>query len=213
MHLQLKSIYHMEVNGRMQTFQPGDWLQIDNRATVERLVADNIAWSPQFNPLDGLPPDCGIVSPITFDLDPWRVTVSDSLELPYHHTLFLNPAAPFRAELFGTGFRLLKTWQVVCPLMHYDTLARDVGTSADQQRTAQAMPRGELRFPVYDTRLLYIRRCPDTTLLLTHWQAEEMDDADPTLAFMRALMAHPVEILALPFQWLTVDGRDGYDND
>ncbi len=53
--------------------------------------------------------------------------------------------------------------------------------------------------PVYDTRLMFIRRCHATRELVDEWVAE---DGHRGLAFLRALYRVKPLVLALPTTWV-----------
>jgi hypothetical protein len=114
-----------------------------------------------------------------------------------------------RKILFGIGFNLLSTWQVAVPLMDYKTLARDIGSEADRERAQETLI--DLRVPVYDTRMIFVRRCPEGEALVETWSNMLAIGEEPRLAFLRAVWAVKPLILPLPFSWMTADGKDGYE--
>jgi len=130
-----------------------------------------------------------------------KATESDKPKLAYPLTLLWNPQALLRHELLPVGFSLLKTWQVACPLWDYEILASQVGSPEDRERTKAVVK--DLRVPLYDTNLMYVKRCGDTERLIDQWNAEQGDEK---LAFLRALYMVKPLILALPITWTGKQG-------
>jgi hypothetical protein len=91
-------------------------------------------------------------------------------ELRFARTLVWDTRLAFRAELVSVGLRLLDTWDAAIPLWSYEQLAQHVGTAEARART-QAVVR-DLRVPLYDTRLVFIRRNRAGEALVEAWNAE-----------------------------------------
>ena len=98
---------------------------------------------------------------------------ADSPILEFARTLLWS-GVNFRGDLLATGFGLLDTWELAAPLYSYETLARDVGDRRDREQTERVIH--DLRVPVYDTRLMFIRRCHATRELVDEWVY--VDDRD-----------------------------------
>jgi hypothetical protein len=103
-----------------------------------------------------------------------------------------------RPDLFQAGFNLLARWQAAAPLWSYTELACHVGSEADREATKAVIR--ELRVPLYDTRVLFVRRCDDTRRLIELWLAE-CKRGDARLAFLRAMYQVKPVLCALPAQW------------
>lgn len=126
---------------------------------------------------------------------------SGCYDLPWERTLFLDPAigrVPW--EQIPRGFGFLAQWEVAAPVWSYETLAADVATGAERERTETLV--GDLRVPLYETGLLFVRRCEAGEALLEAWQAEYREGGEPRLAFLRALCRVKPLFLALPRSWL-----------
>ena len=122
-------------------------------------------------------------------------------ELPYDRTLLWDPEAMLKLDLVPAGMRFLDRWQVACPLWSYTELARDIGEEDEREETARVIR--DLRVPVYDTRVLFLRRCQDAEALLETWRSEqEAMRGDLRLSFLRALYRVKPLILALPTTWI-----------
>ena len=126
------------------------------------------------------------------------VKVQAGYDLPWERTLFLDPAigrVPW--DQVPKGFGFLDTWEAAAPIWSYETLAADVAAGAERERTEALI--GDLRVPLYETGLLFVRDCEGGRALLKAWQAE---DGEPRLAFLRALYRVKPLFLALPRSWL-----------
>lgn len=134
-----------------------------------------------------------------------EVVSASSELLPFDRTLIWDPEAPLRLDLIPNGFHLITrfAWQIAVPLWSYEQLARDMG-SEEARAATEAIIR-DLRVPVYDPRVLFFRRCPETEALLETWQEEAgcgSDDDGMRLAFMRALYRVKPLVCALPVTWV-----------
>jgi hypothetical protein len=199
--VKLKSIQFVERQGKLERHNPGDWVHV-GRQTAERWIAQGLATRPNGKIdipagagvwLRGLAvPGCQVLESLPFVED------DGSNCLPYPRTMVWNPALGCRTELLSVGFRLLERWQMAAPLLSYEQLACHIGSDEDRVRT-QAVIR-DLRVPVYDTRLMFIRRCAETMELVKRWL--EDDEGDERLSFLRALYAVKPVICALPTSWM-----------
>lgn len=208
--------YSMEVNGTRKQFQKGDFIDIANKATVQRLINEKIAYVPDYNPLSMLPPDCGILATEMFtppDEYKGLPVQQGSRQLPFHRTLLWDTGnVPFRTSLLLAGYHLLDVWELAVPIYDPDVvLAKDFGHEAARQYTESIIH--DLRVPVYNTGLMFIRRCPNTELLMQAYEEYIQQDLGFDLAFLCALYRVKPLIYALPYTWLTIDGRDGHENE
>ena len=127
------------------------------------------------------------------------VRVQAGYDLPWERTLFLDPAigrVPW--EQIPRGLDFLATWEAAAPVWSYETLAADVATGAERERTEALI--GDLRVPLYEVGLLFVRRCERGQALLDAWRVEGSGDA--RLAFLRALYEVKPLFCALPRSWL-----------
>lgn len=204
MWVQLLTVMQVEINGTAKHLRPGDWVEV-GRQSAMRWIAEGRAISPK--PINELiPSGAGVVlvgenetahaQMGQMGLD---VKLSTIPVLPFNRTLLIRGRVDLRTRLFPVGFNLLDRWQIVAPLLSYDTLAAHLGKEWDRERTKRVIR--DLRVPVYDVRLLFVRKCADTQALLQCWQNECRDDAEPHLAFMRALYQIKPQLCALPTTW------------
>jgi hypothetical protein len=207
MWVRLLSIQNITQRGKLVRFNPGDWVDI-GRQTAMLWISQGAAEIPnperwgKFAISGGAGvrilsnAEGALQHPI---LDPFRKNLEISIgapELPYERTMLWSPALKLRRELIPTGFSLLDTWQIAIPLQDYKRLACHVGGEEEQERTREVIR--DLRVPLYDTRLMFIKKCEETERLLETWRA---DEGDPSLSFLRALYTTKPLVLALPPTW------------
>jgi hypothetical protein len=94
---------------------------------------------------------------------------------------------------------LLDRWQLAVPLIDYTTLACNVGSEEERQCTKQIIH--DLRVPLYDTRMIFVKRSPDTTALIREWREECKPGDDERLAFLRVMYRRCPFVLPLPATW------------
>lgn len=205
--VQLRSVKQIDRFGEKKMAHPGDWVAVGQQLATSWL-ADGSAWIPPQRVTELIGKDHGIVV-LNASAEmikrsgetEIRAVESDRPRLEYPLTLLWHPQALLRHELLPVGFSLLKTWQVVCPLWDYETLACQVGSEEERERTKAVVK--DLRVPLYDTNLIYVKRCGDTERLIDQWNAEEGDEK---LAFLRALYMVKPLILAVPITWTGKQG-------
>jgi hypothetical protein len=205
MWIQLKAIKRILVNGKNETRYPGDWVNV-GKQSARRWIADGAAWDPNADISANFPDESGILVignkvptgvPIALDSIPVKTGLVPYM--PWKHTLIWNPTCPIQSSLVNVGLGFLDVWDVAMPLWDYDVLAKNVGTKKDQEKT-KAVVR-DLRVPIYDTRLIFIRQGRITERLLETWMDEIIEGGDTRLAFLRAFYQVKPLMLALPVTW------------
>lgn len=197
MWVRLKSIQYVSENGRQVTKYPGEWVNV-GRQQATAWLATGQADRPDMPDLQAMP-GCGVVLPPGVKptgMAGIEVSYAEEPCLEYPRTLLWS-GVNFRGDLLGVGFTLLDTWEVAAPILSYTRLARDVGDEEDREQTRRTVR--DLRVPVYDTRLLFLRRCYATRRLMDAWREEQ---GDRSLAFLRALYQVKPLICALPTTWV-----------
>lgn len=199
MYVQLRSVKHIEEHGKLASKQPGDWVNVGKQQAL-RWLADGSAYIPSQKITELTSDDCGVYvrgkAPSDLADSKLPITEGEGAELEYPKTLLWTPSLRLRGELVPVGFHLLETWQVAAPLWDYRELACHIGTDEERGQTEDVIR--DLRVPLYDTRLMFVKRCGDTRELFDAWGAE---GGDEKLAFLRALYQNPVLMLALPVTW------------
>jgi hypothetical protein len=207
MWIQLKSSKNIEVRGTQIHYQPGDWVDVGKQLAL-RWIATGEAWVPEMR-VDAFmnTKDAGVV--ITDHCTVGKTVLGEfksqlSVEcgvprLLWTKNLFWNPQQRLRTELLPIGYHLLETWQVVCPLLPYARLANTEGGTEEQERT-KAVVR-DLRVPLYNPALMFVKRCDDTEYLMNCWDEERVDSGNQYLSLLRAVYRAKPLILALPCTW------------
>lgn len=208
----LKPVARYDLHGGYHVYQPGDWFECNNQEMRALLAERKIEVAQQIIRNELLTNECAVV--ITGgDLQQARAFIASYLTAvftgPPHFpagsksVLWWNAEAPLRLDLMPLGFyRVSAGWQIAAPLWRYnDALARDIGTDEARQRTEEVIH--DLRVPVFDTRLIFIRRDDETERLLELWMQERATFDDDKLCFMRALYAVKPLVCALPVTWVS----------
>ena len=198
--VQLCTTKAIEEQGKMRLYSPGEWVKVGKQLALKWIAAGD-AWN--FRLGNVAPSGCGIAAR-------GKVPEGDYLGLPvstegdglrWPRTLLWDASRlNLRSNILPAGFGLLSKWQVVAPVFSYDVLARDISSDEDKALTRKIIR--DLRVPVYDTRMVFLRRCRDTQRLLALWKQEgERLNGDEKLAFMRAAYAVKPTICAAPSSW------------
>jgi hypothetical protein len=210
MWVQLKVNKAIEIHGDPKRFYAGDWLEI-GRQTALKWQAKGECYIPPVEvkrTVSLAPGSSGIL--VTHGDTQTAKSQLGNLDMqyemgepamPWARTAIWDGQVAIRPALIPLGLQLLDTWEIAVPLVagedSHPRLARDEGDEADRQATAAAI--GDLRVPVYDTRLLFVRQCEATNRLMAAWKRERA--GSERLAFLRALYHTPLLILALPVTW------------
>jgi len=196
--VQLKQAKYITTQGKMTPYQPGDWVKVGS-SMARQWIADGtaIARDPNLNRVQIAPGSAGIM--MFGAKDKIEINIECSLDgdwaMRWERTLFLQGSTPVQAALIPVGFDLLRTWEVAVPLVDYRILAQDEGDEEEQAYTAKVIR--DLRVPLYDTRMIFMRRCESSHALLAQYQAEGFT----RLGFLRALYRVKPLVLALPVTW------------
>lgn len=194
-YLQAMGICRIEEGGTLATYYPGDWFECGKHQARQleangSAIIRNVDKRQMVLELN----DCGI---LVLDgnsegqrqaerlATQYMLEVANGpLRLPFPRTLILADCKP-KARLVPVGFRWLdEGWQLAVPLVDMETLACDVGGPAERMDIANVIH--DLRVPVYDTRLVFVLRCPETEAMVAQW-AEERQYGHDGLSFLRAL--------------------------
>lgn len=196
--VELLAKHRLTINGFTRTHEPGSIVTI-GRAEAQRLIELNkarLAKAEAGSGVSSAPPM--IAKPVVVSSDNPGV-----FPIPYGTLLIWDGTIPLPQERMEAGHKLLDRWQVAIPLCRYDILALHIGSQDERERT-QAIIR-DLRVPVYETGLMFIKRCDETADLLREWHEQKQPYDDPRLAFLRALYVVKPLVLALPHTWVSDD--------
>lgn len=181
----------------------GDWVNI-GRSTATRLISNGEARIIGGLKLDidtnsgvllrGQSPDNVNDLKLAKDLP---VKVGEP-HLAFGNTLILMPGTKVPHNLLGAGFGLLKRWEVAVPIMDGYPLASATGSAKDLEQTKAVIR--DLRIPLPNTNVIFVRQCPTTEQLISQWN-EERKKGDERLAWLRVVYQVKPLILALPPVW------------
>lgn len=198
-----------DATGREVTYHPGDWFEV-NTSLARRLAAEGrVEMQPLTTAQVYELVDCGVC---VRNIEPQNaesalrarypnLQIGVGLSLDFARTLLWDATLSLRRlDLLAVGFhRLARGWQIAAPLWAYQELARDIGTERDRALTEEVIH--DLRVMVYDTRMLFVKRDPDTRELLDTWARERERISDERLAFMVAIYRVKPLCCALPTTW------------
>lgn len=204
--VQLLRSQQIEKNGISRTYHPGDWVEV-GKQTALRWINDGAARSAKPLAVGVLLGNCGIVvlgdagyaGKLDGALPGLALSQAAAPDVPYARTLLWQTSFSLRPELVPLGFKLLDHWEVAAPLVSYDELAIHIGTPEARART-QAVVR-DLRVPVYEPRLLFVKRCRAGRELVSAWNEEKQSGDDDRLSLLRALYRVKPLLCALPCTW------------
>lgn len=199
-----KSIVRISENGQIKTFHPGDWCLMGKQQARDCLTRNEveILKPAVLQSVQDLY-DCAIFLKGELEEIQRGVLVATFPGVPvqqyesypnYGRFLIWDTGANLRRELILTGFKLLEKWQIAVPLCNYNMLASDIGTPKVRKETEAIIH--DLRVPVYDSRVIFARRCSETKKLFEQWQNGSQ------LEFLQALYQSRPVVNALPPSWL-----------
>jgi hypothetical protein len=212
-HAQALKRVRVEEGGQIVTREAGDWVEV-GKQDARKLLAEGAIRLVRAETQDQVwnASECSLV--VYGDVT--NSAAVDSLNIHVHHgaprlvseyNLLWDGGCKLLPLAARAGFLRLQSfedtdaepWEVLAMLVDDETMAKDYGTEAERARTEAVI--GDLRLPVYDTRLLWVRRTGRTTTLVADWAREVEKGADPDHAFLRALYPSCVKICPLPRGW------------
>ena len=216
-YIRLLAVKHIRVAGVQKTYSRGDWVNVGKQAATLWL-ADGSAEIPGPDHTkrevvkELMGPGCGVrvlgESSSTWSSKGFgnclrRLEFSTGpLALPYPYTMIWNASVPVTPQQVLTGFSQITqgqagglAWEMVARLGG-SKLARDLGTDAEKAKTEALI--GDLRVPLYDTSVLWIRRTKNTEKFVRQWTMALKAGEDTAHAFLRVLYAVGVLLCTLP---------------
>jgi hypothetical protein len=206
-----RAITRHSLEGGYLTFQPGDWFECRNQELLELTQAGLVRTTADVLRVEFVGGDAGVlalpgaVPPSTLGAYGLAMQKGDVLALPWKRTLIMDKGVGCTAETVALGMMRLApdsypAWEMVAKLASFTRTLASVGTEDEKARTLEAL--GDLRLPVYDTRLLWVRRTPATEEVIRLWRAEVEQGHDPQHAFLRVVYRNPVALNTLPADWV-----------
>jgi len=215
-HVQALKRVRIEQGGRLVTREAGDWLEVGKQdarrmlATGEiqlpRVEVEEQVWSAS---------ECSLVVYGNTD----RESLVEDIGIHVYHgaprlvseyNVLWNGKCKLLPLAARAGLLRLQSfentdaepWEILAMLVDDEMMARDYGTEDERARTEAII--GDLRLPVYDTRLMWVRRTERTLTLIANWTWEVNEKGtEPNHAFLRALYPSCVKICPLPKRWQT----------
>lgn len=194
--------------GRPVQKHKGDWVEV-GKQTAMLWLSDGSAVAFDAELAKIMPANSGMVmSPssgeplkqqITTTYEGLQVVVGEP-HLPFTRTVLWNTRTPIRHMLFAVGLAQLSKWQVAIPLFNHKLVASQIGNETDRNLTAKILP--DLRVPVYQTDLIFVKKSKSTIALIELW-LEECKKGDARLAWLRALYEIKPLYTAFPASWWT----------
>jgi len=208
MWVQLTSTQQISQAGKPRTYYPGDWVDVGKQTALNWVAtgqAHFVAGTQDGTAI--LPPDgqSGVVTSGNMQAikellamygGSLRVEQTSAPRLMYDRTVILELEALHQPAMIGLGLQLLTTWEIAVPLFDYKLLAASVGTEEEREQTKVIIR--DLRVPLYDVRMVFVRRTPTTVELINSWNAEP---GERRLAFLRSVYKIKPFILSLPCTW------------
>ncbi len=204
-----------ERDGVRETFQPGDWLQVQPRDLLRYQAEGKIQTPSEILKATFDFSHAGILrlckAPI-LPLGDFGISqeAGDFPELPWKYTLITARLA-VNAQNAALGFLRIEAqegwdaFEMAAQLKSGYPLAESAGTPEERALTLATL--GDLRIPMYDTSLLWVRRTEATLDLIGAWTEELRHGADRDHAFLRALYTRRVLLATLPPEWVGAEMR------
>lgn len=209
----LNYVKNIRVRGELKTFQAGDTVNVGKQTALEWII-DGTAKDPfgQMGP-PIIPKDTtefGIVAVAKKGSVPlgglgvYAKTLPITYGLPkvtHKYTCIWSPAKRVTPSMLNYGFlRVLDTWEMAAMLKSLTQQAGDIGSPKEQARTLKAV--GSLKLPIYDARLVWVRRTEASVAVIKQWCTEVQRKADTYHSFLRALYANKAMMCTLPMDWI-----------
>lgn len=127
--------------------------------------------------------------------------------ITHDYTIIWKPPAPVIPAAAKVGLARLHSfegtdaepWEMLAMLASETKWANGFGSREERDKTEAAI--GDLRVPVYNTALLWVRRTERTEAVVARWVAELREGADERHAFLRALYAERVLMCTVNMDW------------
>ena len=205
-----KAIHYGEKNGQRVTYYPGDWVRV-SRSQAIYMQNEGIAEIPENTIYKDLNFDkCGVallngklltLPPGYPRLIPHRNV--DAPCVPFDFTVLWNPNTKANVGLFSAGLHLLDKWEVLIPISSYETLASDIVGKKDEEWANEFLP--DLRVPVFNIDLLFLKKCSATDLLINLWNKGVNEGHSSEISLLCAVYRSLPLLLALPIVWTDVN--------
>lgn len=200
------------LDGGYHTYHPGDWFTANGQEIRELFGRGMIDSTPQVLREEFGLQGAGVLAlgenvPLP-GLDAYGIAFqcAERLALPWGLTVLWSPHAHLTTPGVALGLTRIApapgtmSFEMAVALQSDTRMAGDVGTQAERDKTLALL--GDLRLPLYDTGVIWVRKTPATEEVIQLWQEELDAGADPTHAFLRTIYTHPLLLCTLPADWI-----------
>lgn len=216
-YIRLKRVKHIRVAGVQECYHPGDWVEV-GKQTALLWLNDGSAEipGPDASKMEVVKELIGTGCGVRMRHEGSAASLEQSfgnclralkfslgsIALPYQYTMLWDPSAGVTPQQVLIGFSQITaeekgqlTWEMVARLTG-SHLARDTGSEAERAKTKALI--GDLRVPVYDTRILWVRKTKKTEELIERWATAIKEGENEAHAFLRALYTEGILLCTLP---------------
>lgn len=225
------TVLHVDESGQKKKKRPGEWVEV-GRHQARLWLASGQAEIPKISTRNSIQDYglCGVrvripLFPLSNQIPQYQDSaidisvfgnLADRLTLSYgepaitqDYTIIWKPPLAIVPGAVEMGLIRLHSfedtdaepWEMVAMLASETEWANSFGSDEERTKTESAI--GDLRIPVYDTRLLWVRKTERTEAVISRWAAELRQGADEQHAFLRALYAEHILMCTLPANWLS----------
>lgn len=114
----------------------------------------------------------------------------------------IDGRVPLDTILLHQGFKWLDHWEIIAPFRPYGELAMDL-VEGKTKKQVELLGLGDLRVPVFDPRLVFMRTNPRTEKVWKSYNALKEEGWNPRVAFLAAIWEHKPYVKPLPAKrWL-----------
>lgn len=204
-------------DGNREVYRPGDWLQVQSRDLLRYQAEGKIRTPAEilkgtFDFMNAGVLRVGTPPPPVLPLGDYglKQDAGEYPVLPWRYTL-LTTRATVSAQNAALGFLRIEAqegwdaFEMAAQLKSGYPLAEATGTPEERALTLATL--GDLRIPMYDTSLLWVRRTEATLDLIGAWAEELRRGADRDHAFLRVLYTRHVLLATLPPEWVGAEMR------
>lgn len=130
-----------------------------------------------------------------------HIPVIDNID-DAHQVVIIDGAVSLSSILLHQGFKWLDHWEVIVPFRPYHELAEDF-VKGKSKKSVKQLNIGDLRVPVFDPKLIFMRTTPRAKRLWHTYNAMKQQGWDYRIAFLAAVWEHKPHLKPLPAQrWL-----------
>ncbi len=208
----IRPIIRHDLTGAYTRYQPGDWFECRNQERAELMrggfiASGNAGIDASFDGIDAGVLMLGTPAPLDFcSRYSLEMQQGQDVELPWERTVLWRTHTRLTPEAAVLGLMRIdagndeSAWEMAAMLKSETKTARSIGSEEERARTLEVL--GDLRLPIYDTGVLWVRRTEATKEVINLWREEVDAGADERHAFLRTIYTNPVLLCTLPPDWV-----------